>query len=148
DLSNRLNKECEQILTKQNFSKDSYPNLDLNHLVLITIYSLYNQHLTDDAKHLYNETVIRALKEEYESINTEKIDFIEKYLNEKDLIEKQFNKLQNEYDDLLERNELERLHTKQSLKELNDKYEFNLYNLHQENEKLKYNLNHFQDNND
>ncbi len=131
---------------KQNFVKTSHPNLELNHLALITIYSLYHQHLTDDAKQLYNDTVIRALKQEYELINDEKNDYLEKYLHEVDTKEKQLDKLQNEYDDLLEQNELERLDFKQSFADLTEKYELKLYNLNQENEKLKYNFNNLEDN--
>jgi hypothetical protein len=113
---------------------------------LITIYSLYNQHVTDDAKQLYNETLIRALKEEYESINTEKSDYVDKYSTEIDEYEKKFRKLQNQYDDLHEQNELERLDSKQSMTNLIEKYEFSLYNLHEENEKLKYNFNNLETN--
>ncbi|CAF4111061.1 unnamed protein product, partial [Rotaria sordida] len=162
DLSNRLNKECQQILTKKNISLDSNENYQLNHLALITIYLLYHQHLTDDAKQLYNETLIRALKQEYELINNEKNDYIEKYnyieekyLNELNINEKNFHNLQNKYDELLEHNELERLDSKKSLDDLIEQYnlhekqyEFNLYNLHNENENLKFNLNTLQDNYD
>jgi hypothetical protein len=69
------------------------------------------------------------------------------------LNEKNLDKLQNQYDELLEQNELERLDSKQSINELIEKYEnrikqfeFNLYNFHDENEKLKYNLNNLNDN--
>ena len=146
DLSNRLNRECQQILSKQNFEKESYPQLDLNHLALITIYSLYHQHLTDDAKQLYNETLIRALKQEYELINNEKTDYMERYITEINATEKKYHQLKNEYDDLLEQNELERLDSKQSLMKLTEKYEHQLYSIHQENEQLKYNLNNLQEN--
>ena len=62
---------------------------------------------------------------------------MDKYLNEIDTTEKKYQQLQKQYDDLLEQNELERLHSKQTINELNNKYEFNFSNLHQENEKLK-----------
>ncbi|CAF3326714.1 unnamed protein product, partial [Rotaria socialis] len=147
DLTDRLNKECQQILIKKNLSLSSYDNLQLNHHALMTIYLLYKQHLTDDAKQLYNETLIRALRLEYELINNEKHDYMEKYneveekyLNELNLNEKKMHQLQNKYEELLEHNELERLDSKKILNDLAEKYEFNLYNLHQENENLKYNL--------
>jgi hypothetical protein len=89
---------------------------------------------------------MRALNQEYELINNEKNDYMEKYLHEVDTKEKQLHKLQNQYDDLLEQNELEHLDSKQSLDDLTEKYEFKLYNLHQENEKLKYNLSHLEEN--
>ncbi|CAF4420626.1 unnamed protein product [Rotaria sp. Silwood2] len=160
DLSTRLNKECQQILSKKNLLLNSYENLQLNHLALITIYLLYNQHLTDDAKQLYNDTLIRALKQEYELINNEKNDYIEqfnclkeKYLNDLNMNEKNFHNLQNQYDELLEHNELERLDSKKSLNDFIEQYdlrekqfEFKLYNLHHENENLKFNLNTLQDN--
>lgn len=127
----------------------------MNHYALMTIYLLYNQHLTDDAKQLYNETLIRALKQEYEMINTEKNDSIEKYneleakyLNELNLNQQKMNQLQNKCDELLEHNELEHLDSKKLLNDLSEQYELrirqyelNLYNLHQENETLKYNIN-------
>ncbi|CAF4240443.1 unnamed protein product, partial [Rotaria magnacalcarata] len=147
DLTDRLNKECQQILIKQNLSLSSYDNLQLNHYALMAIYLLYKQHLTDDAKQLYNETLIRALRQEYELINNEKHDYMEKYneaeenyLNKLNLNEKKMHQLQNKYEELLEHNELERLDSKKLLNDLAEKYEFNLYNLHQENENLKYNL--------
>ncbi|CAM4859045.1 unnamed protein product [Rotaria socialis] len=147
DLTDRLNKECQQILIKKNLSLSSYDNLQLNHHALMTIYLLYKQHLTDDAKQLYNETLIRALRLEYELINNEKHDYMEKYneveekyLNELNLNEKKMHQLQNKYEELLEHNELERLDSKKILNDLAEKYEFNLFNLHQENENLKYNL--------
>jgi len=119
DVSNKLNKECQQILSKQNFELTSLPNLDLNQLSLIALHSLYNQHLTDEAKQLYNETVIRALKQEYELINNEKNDFIEKS------------------NELLE---LERLHSTQTINDLIEKYEsqlrMNSLHLKEENKKL------------
>jgi len=145
-MVNRLTKECDQILTKQNLSKDIYSQLDNNQLALITIYSLYQQHLTDDAKLLYNETVIRALKQEYELINNEKTDYMERYLTEVHATQKKYDQLQNQYDELLEQNELERLHAKQSMKDSIDNYELQLYNLHQDNEQLKFNINILQNN--
>ncbi|CAM4785325.1 unnamed protein product [Rotaria magnacalcarata] len=78
DLSNTLNKECQQFLLKKNLKLNSYSNLELNHLALITIYFLSNQHLCDNAKELYNETVVRALKQEYNLLNSERNDSIEK----------------------------------------------------------------------
>ena len=77
EVSGKLNKECEQIFSKQNLNSSSYSNLDLNQLALVAIHSLSNQHLVDEAKQLYNETVIRALKQEYELISSEKNDLIE-----------------------------------------------------------------------
>ncbi|CAF5209494.1 unnamed protein product, partial [Rotaria magnacalcarata] len=73
-----LNKECQQFLLKKNLKLNSYSNLELNHLALITIYFLSNQHLCDNAKELYNETVVRALKQEYNLLNSERNDSIEK----------------------------------------------------------------------
>lgn len=154
DLADRLSQECQQILSKQNLSSLPRENAQLNYLALITIRSLYNQHLTDDAKQLYNETLIRALKEEYELINNDKTEaiekyssFEEKYLKDLNMSEQKYNSLQIKYDELLEQIELERLDSKQSLNDLVEKYElrekqyeFNLYSLHQENETLKYNL--------
>ncbi|CAF1066100.1 unnamed protein product [Adineta ricciae] len=154
DLPDRLHKECQQILSKQNLSPSSYTDQDLNYLALLTVHLLYNQHLTDDAKHLYNETLIRALKQEYELINNEKLDYIEKYHSLEDkfrqelnLNEKIYDKLQNKYDELLEQSELERLHSKKSIDDLSEQhsmrekqFEFNLFNLHQENEKLKHSI--------
>lgn len=95
---------------------------------------------------MYNETVIRALRQEYELISNEKNDYMEKYINETDQIEKKYNKLQNQYDELLEHSELERLDSKQSLDDVIQKYEINLYKLNQDNERLKYNLNISQEN--
>ena len=154
DLPDRLHKECQQILSKQNLSPSSYTDQDLHYLALLTVHLLYNQHLTDDAKHLYNETLIRALKQEYELINNEKLDYIEKYHSLEDklrqelnLNEKVYDQLQNKYDELLEQSELERLHLKKSIEDLGEQYslrekqfELNLFNLHQENEKLKVNI--------
>ena len=147
-------------LIKTKFQISSYPNLDLHHHALLTIYLLYNQHLTDDAKQLYNETLLRALKQEYELISNEKNDAIEnlnsleeKYLNEINLNGNKYEQLQNKYEELLEQNELERLDSKQSLNDLIEKYdsrdkqmEFNLYNLHQENEKLRFNFKNLDEN--
>jgi hypothetical protein len=79
ELADQLKKECEQILSKLNFNLESFPNLELNQLVLITLYFLSNQHLIDEAKQLYTETVIRALKQEYELINDEKNDLIQQF---------------------------------------------------------------------
>ncbi|CAF3671069.1 unnamed protein product [Adineta steineri] len=149
DLSNRLNKECHQILSKQNLQKSLYANYKLNHLALLTIHLLYNQHLTDDAKQLYNETLIRALKQEYELINNEKNDSVEKYdlleekyQNELNNIEKKFEKLQNKYDELLEQNELERLHSKKSFNDLTEKYDLGIkqlqLNLHEDSQNNDY----------
>jgi hypothetical protein len=95
DLTNHLTKECQQILFKQNIKSTSLPDLDPNQLAYITIYSLYDQHLTDEAKQLYNETVIRALKQEYELINDEKNDLIEK-LN---TLQIKVNQLQTDFND-------------------------------------------------
>ncbi|CAM2716368.1 unnamed protein product [Rotaria socialis] len=78
DLSNALNRECQQFLLKKNLKLNSSLNLELNHLALITINFLYNQHLCDNAKELYNETVVRALKQEYHLLNSERNDSIEK----------------------------------------------------------------------
>lgn len=55
----------------------SFPNLDLHQLALLTLYSLANQHLIDEAKQMYNDTVLRALKQEYELISNEKNDLIQ-----------------------------------------------------------------------
>ncbi|UJR13672.1 hypothetical protein I4U23_000684, partial [Adineta vaga] len=77
ELADQLNKECQQILSKQNFQFTSSLDLELNQLSLLALHSLHNQHLTDDAKLLYNETVVRALKQEYELLNNEKNDLIE-----------------------------------------------------------------------
>ena len=46
------------------------------------MHSLSNQHLVDEAKQLYNETVIRALKQEYELISSEKNDLLEQIESE------------------------------------------------------------------
>jgi predicted phage tail protein len=62
---------------KQNLQSTSFLNLELHQLVLITLYCLSNQHLIDEAKQLYNETILRALKQEYELINNELIQQIE-----------------------------------------------------------------------
>ena len=127
---------------------------------MITIHLLYNQHLTDDAKQLYNETLIRALKQEYELINNEKNYYLDKYnileekhFNELKFNENKFNQLQNKYDNLLDQNEFERLHGKQALDDLTHKYElhekqleFNIYDLHRENEILKCNFNNLEEN--
>lgn len=136
DVSNQLHKECQQILSKQNLDLS---NLDLNQLSLITLYSLHNQHLTDEAKQLYNETGLRALQQEYELINEEKNDLIE-----------QLNSLQKHSNELLEH---ERLHSKQIVKDLIEKYEIergqlqmNLFNLNEENEKLQQQLNNQNEN--
>ncbi|CAF4279393.1 unnamed protein product, partial [Adineta steineri] len=77
EVSNQLNQQCQQILSKENLSLTSFPNLESNHLSLLALHSLYTQHLTDEAKQLYNETVVRALKQEYELLNNEKTDLIE-----------------------------------------------------------------------
>ncbi len=79
ELADQLKNECEQILSKLNFNLESFPNLELNQLALITLYFLSNQHLIDEAKQLYTETVIRALKQEYELINNEKNDLIQQF---------------------------------------------------------------------
>jgi chromosome segregation ATPase len=114
-----LKKECQQIVSKQNLKLSSFPNIELNQLALIVLYSLDNQHLTDEAKQLYNETVIRALKEEYELINTEKNELMEQ-LN---LSQEELNNLQLKYDEFLKQIELERGDFKQAIKDLTEKYE-------------------------
>ncbi|CAF4043397.1 unnamed protein product, partial [Rotaria sordida] len=128
DISNNLNRECQQILSQQNLKLTSISNLELNHLALITIYFLYHQHLSDIAKELYNETFIRALQEEYNLLNNEKNDLIEhinsiqekfqqiederlysqeiiRNLNEK-LNEKNYEQLEKQYNDLINENQL------------------------------------------
>lgn len=75
--SNDLENECKQILSKQNINSSSLTNLNLNQLALITLRSLLKQHFIDEAKQLYNETIIKALKEEYELVNNEKTKPIE-----------------------------------------------------------------------
>jgi len=87
ELANQLKRECEQILSKLNFNLTSFPNLELNQLAIITLYFLSNQHLIDEAKQLYNETVIRALKQEYELINDEKNDLIQQFDLERSQLE-------------------------------------------------------------
>lgn len=126
ELVDLLNKECQQILDKQKFNSSSLPDLDLNQLSLIALHSLYNQHLTDDAKLLYNETVVRALKQEYELLNNEKNDLIEQ----------------------LTKTEQEHFQTKDVIKDLTEKYqteksqlELSLSDLKQENARLKDELN-------
>ena len=130
---------CEQILSKQNFDRQSEPDLQPNHLALIALFSLYNQHLTDDAKQLYNDTVIRALRQEYELINDEKNDYMEKYLQVTESSDKKLNHLQNQYDELLEQDELGRFNSQKTIDDLKSAYEFQLLNLHQDNEQCKLN---------
>lgn len=155
DLSDRLKKECCQVLSKRNISPSSFADLQLNPLALLAVFALYNQHLTDDAKNLYNETLIRALKQEYELINNEKLDFVEKYHHLEDkyrqetaVNQKKMDKLRNQYEELLEQSELERLDSKKLADDLSEQHalrekqlECNLLNLHQENEKLRCSLN-------
>ncbi|CAF0953552.1 unnamed protein product [Adineta ricciae] len=126
ELADLLNKECQQILDKQKFNSSSFSDLDLNQLSLIALHSLHNQHLIDDAKSLYNETVVRALKQEYELLNNEKNDLIE-----------QLTKTEQEY-----------FQAKDTIKELTEKYEIqksqleaSLSDLEQENRRLKNELN-------
>ncbi|CAF3690411.1 unnamed protein product [Rotaria sordida] len=124
DISNNLNRECQQILSQQNLKLTSISNLELNHLALITIYFLYHQHLSDIAKELYNETFIRALQEEYNLLNNEKNDLIEhinsiqeKFQQIEDerlysqeiirkLNEKNYEQLEKQYNDLINENQL------------------------------------------
>ena len=154
DLTERLKRECEQILSKQNVRTSAYPDLDLNQLALTAFYALYHQHIADDAKQLYNETMLRALRQECELISNEKNDYLEKcrlleeqFQQQSNIHERSFGNLQNTHDDLLEQNELERINAKQSLSELADRYsarekqwEFNLLTLHEENQKLRQEL--------
>ncbi|CAF5137634.1 unnamed protein product, partial [Rotaria sp. Silwood1] len=106
DLSNNLIKECQQILSKQNLKLTSIPNLELNHLSLITIYFLYQQYLSDNAKELYNETVLRALQQECNLLTNEKNDLIER-----------INSMQEKFQKI----EYERLYSEEIIKNLNDK---------------------------
>jgi hypothetical protein len=69
------------------------PNLELNQLALIALNSLSNQHLIDEAKQLYDETVIRALKQEYELINNEKDNLIQQIDLERSQSEELIKKL-------------------------------------------------------
>jgi len=69
------------------------PNLELNQLALIALNSLSNQHLIDEAKQLYDETVIRALKQEYELINNEKDNLIQQIDFERSQSEELIKKL-------------------------------------------------------
>ncbi|CAF0830686.1 unnamed protein product [Adineta ricciae] len=126
ELTDLLNKECQQILDKQKFNSSSFSDLDLSQLALVALHSLHNQHLIDDAKSLYNETVVRALKQEYELLNNEKNDLIEQ----------------------LTKTEQEHFQTKDTIKELTEKYEIQngqlearLSDLEQENQRLKNELN-------
>ena len=106
--------------------------------------------------------MLRAVKEECELISNEKNDYVEKYHSleeqfqqQSSLLKTNFHELQSTHDDLLEQNELERLDAKQSLSELAEKYaarekqmEFNLFNLHEENQKLKHELHQLKENYD
>lgn len=98
--------------------------------------------------------MLRALRQECELISNEKNDYLEKcrqldeqFQQQSNIHERSFGKLQNTHDDLLEQNELERINAKQSLSELADRYnarekqwEFNLLTLHEENQKLRHEL--------
>ena len=64
---------------------------------------------------------------------------MEKYLQLIDSSEKKLHHLQNQYDELLEQDELERFNSKKSIDDLKNAYEFQLYNLRQENEQLNFN---------
>ncbi|CAF1461374.1 unnamed protein product [Adineta steineri] len=126
EVSNQLNQQCQQILSKENLSLTSFPNLESNHLSLLALHSLYTQHLTDEAKQLYNETIVRALKQEYELLNNEKTDLIE-----------QLNSFRLKNDELLQQIELEQIHTKALIEkyELNEnQLKNNLLQLTQENQ--------------
>lgn len=77
ELSNNLHRECEQILAKQNVNRSSLSSLDLHQLAFLALHALSDQHLIDEAKQMYNDTVLRALKQEYELISHEKNDLIQ-----------------------------------------------------------------------
>ena len=122
ELADRLTKDSSQILRKEKLDEDSFGHLSNEQLALAAFRVLYEQHLADDAKQLYNETLIRALKLEYETISKEKNDYLEQYETNRDefqqqrsAFEKKFDDLQNKYEELLEQNELERLHGEQSI---------------------------------
>jgi hypothetical protein len=159
ERSDRLRKDCQQILSKHNVPAMHYADLDLNQIALITMHSLYHQHVSDEAKQMYNDTLIRALKQEYELINNEKTDCLEQYHRLEEEYQRQtatntktFGQLQHTYDELLEQNELERLHAKQSTDSLMETFDksaqqmqINVFTLHEENQKLKYNYEQLKD---
>lgn len=66
-------------MSKQNTNLISNQQNQPCQSALITLFILYNQHITDQAKHLYNQTVLRALKQEYETLNDEKNELIDTY---------------------------------------------------------------------
>lgn len=88
---------------------------------------------------MYNDTVIRALRQEYELINNEKNDYLEKYLQLVDSSDQKLNHLQNQYDELLEQDELGRFNSQKTIEDLKSAYELQLYHLNQDNEQWKLN---------
>ena len=107
-----MEKECRDILSKEKLPLSSLPNADLIEVALIALHSLSHQHLTDEAKHLYNETVIRALKEEYELISSDKNDLLE-----------QLDSLRDKNREALQRVDAERTELKERLEELTEQYD-------------------------
>ena len=159
DMTERLQKECQQILSKQNIRSSAYDQLNLDQRASISLYCLYHQHLADEAKQLYNEASIRALQQEYESINNEKVEYDEKfsameeqYHQRLKINEKQLFDLQQTNEELSEQSELERLGNKQSMDNLVEQchariqqMEYSLYQAHEENQQLQFQFNQLQE---
>lgn len=64
---------------------------------------------------------------------------MEKYLQAVESSDNKLNHLQNQYDELLEQDELGRFNSQKTIDDLKSAYEFQLYNLQQDNEQFKLN---------
>jgi len=96
-LLTKLRQECEQTLSKQNVQFS--PSIDLNQLALLTVRCLSNEHLVNEAKQLYNETVLKALKEEYELLTNENNN-LNQQIEQYEIIKDQINRFVDERLDL------------------------------------------------
>lgn len=108
---------------KKDLELNSYSDLDVNHLALIAIYFLYNQHLSDSAKGLYNETILRALQEEYNLVNNNRNDLIEKINSIEEKYQEEVNALKLKSNDLAQQMEDERIKSRDIIKNMNESNE-------------------------
>ena len=120
DLADRLKRDCHVVLSRRNVQLSPLVHDDLNRMALIALHSIYQQHLADEAKQLYDETVLRALREECESMSNEKNDLFEEIKSIREKNQRDLTDLQSKYDELLD---VERADAKQRLDDLIERYE-------------------------
>ena len=123
NLSDRLEKVCQEILSKQNLQISTISNKDLSACALMSLHVLTERHLTDEARRLYDETVIRALKEEFELLMTKKDELTEQLSDVQKTNQDEFNGLKLKYDEILEVLENEQNQSKDRMIDLEEKYQ-------------------------